>query len=132
MKRRDIAIAAAALAATFSTAALAGSPSDWVAMKSPKELRALYSNTTFQGKGPDGSSFTGYYSADGRGLLISYGRRIARTWRVKGDEVCITDPRGTNCYRFRRNRMHHNEIVGRQVTDGWQILFTVKQGAPNF
>lgn len=28
-------------------------------------------------------------------------------------KVCITDPRGTNCYRFRRNRIDRNEIVGR-------------------
>lgn len=132
MKGRNVAIVVAALAGMICAAAMAASPSDWVAIKSPKELRALYSNTTFKGKGPDGSSFVGYYNADGRGLLISYGQRTARTWRVKGDEVCITDPRGTNCYRFRRNRIHHDEIVGRQVTDGWQIWFTVKDGVPNF
>lgn len=132
MKRRDIAIAAAAVTGMISSAVLAGNSNDWVAIKSRQELRALYSNTTFKGKGPDGSSFVGYYRADGRGLLLSYGQRIPRTWNVKGDKVCITDPRGTGCYRFRRNRIHHNEIVGRQVTDGWQIWFTVKDGVPNF
>lgn len=132
MKRINIAIATGALGGMICAAALAASPSNWVAVDSPDELRALYSNTTFEGTGPNGGHFVGYYRADGRGLLVSGGQRIARTWKVKGDEVCLTDLRGTRCYRFQRNRLHRDEIVARQVPGGWQVSFTVKKGVPNF
>lgn len=132
MKRKHIAIMAAALAGGISTAALAGGPSDWVAIKSPQELRALYSNTTFEGTGPNGGHFVGYYRDDGRGLLVMGSQRMARTWKVKGEEVCVKDTIGTNCFRFQRNRLHHDEIVGRQVPVGWEFAFTVKKGVPNF
>jgi hypothetical protein len=132
MKRRDIALVTGALAGMICTAALAAGPSDWVAVDSPKELRALYSNTTFEGTGPNGGHFVGYYRADGRGLLISGSQRVARTWKVEGDKVCVKDTSGTNCYRFQRNRLHHDRIAGRQVPDGWEFAFTVKKGVPNF
>jgi hypothetical protein len=70
--------------------------------------------------------------ADGGGLLISGGQRIARTWKVEGDEVSVEDTRGTSCFRFERNRLRHDRIVGRQVPDGWEVAFTVKKGVPNF
>jgi hypothetical protein len=132
MKRRGIAIVAGVLAGMICTAALAAGPSDWVAINSPKELRALYSNTTFEGTLPNGSHFVGYYRADGRGLLISGSRRIARTWKVEGDKVCVKDTRGANCFRFERNRLQHDRIVGRHAPDGWEFAFTVKKGVPNF
>jgi hypothetical protein len=132
MKMRNIALVTGTLACMLSVSALAQGSKDWVEIKNPDELRAPYSNMTFNGKAPDGSSFVSYYSADGRGLLISYGHRTLRTWKVKGDEVCVTASTGTNCFRFLRNKANPNEIAGRQVTGGWMFWATVKDGVPNF
>ena len=132
MKRRDIAIVAAALAGMLSTAVLAAGSRDWIAIKSPHDLRAIYSNTTLTGKGPYGNIFVAYYKADGTGVLIAHNQRIPRTWAVKGDEVCITDAVATNCFRLQRNRRHHDEIVARQTPDHWAVFFTVKAGVPKF
>jgi hypothetical protein len=51
---------------------------------------------------------------------------------VKGDEVCITDPKETNCFRFQHNEANPREIVGRQVPDAWAFFFTAEDGVPKF
>lgn len=132
MKTRDIALVTGTLACMLAIPVLAQGSKHWLDIKNPSELRALYSNKTFKGKGPNGGHFVGYYSADGRGLLISSNQRYPRTWAVKGDEVCVTDVAATNCFRFQRNKAHRNEIVAIQVPDHWMVTFTVKDGVPKF
>lgn len=132
MTRRGIAIVAGVLTGSISAAALAAGSGDWVVIKSPKELRALYSNTTLKGKAPDGSTWVGYYKADGHGVMIYKAHRLPRTWEVVGDRVCVTDPKTTNCFRYERNRLHPNHIFARQMPKGWAVWFTVKDGIPNF
>jgi hypothetical protein len=117
----------------LSAPALAQSSKDWVDIKNAKELRALYSNKTFRGKGPDGTPFVGHYRSDGKGILIVGGQRTPRTWEVKGnDQVCVTDEKATNCWRAQRHKKNSNEIVLQHVTAGWISQFTVEDGIPQF
>lgn len=105
----------------------------WVDIKDPSELRALYSNKTFKGKGPEGEPIVAHYRADGKGILIWRGERIPRTWEIKGnDQVCVTDRTGTNCFQIMRHEQNRNEIVGRHVTRYWIFQVTVEDGIPNF
>jgi hypothetical protein len=136
MKTRDIGLVTGTLACMLAIPVLAQGSKDWVDIKSPDELRALYSNKTFTGEvfRPAGRiSFVGYYRADGSGVLVVNGQRIPRTWAVKGDEVCVTDSRATNCLRFQRNKAQRNQIIGLQGGQNtWAIWFTVKDGVPKF
>lgn len=116
-----------------SSPAPAQSSADWIDIKSAKELRAVYSNKTFRGKGPFGDPFVAHYRADGKGVLInSKQERIPRTWEVKGDQVCITDPKVTNCFTLQRHRKNRNDIVAQHVTGRWISQFMVEEGVPPF
>jgi hypothetical protein len=133
MTSRSVAFVVGALFCMLSAPAIPQSSEDWVDIKSPNELRALYSNKTFRGKGSGGTPFVGHYSADGRGILIQGDRRTPRTWAVKGeDQVCVTHDWGTDCYTFQRNGKNRNEIIGRHVAYGWIVRFTVEDGIPEF
>jgi hypothetical protein len=104
---------------------------DWVEIEDPKELRAIYSNKTFRGKGRDGAPFVAHYSADGRGIVIEGNKRTPRTWAVKGqDQVCETDDRGIDCFTFQRHRKNRNEIVAQHVPRRWVFLGAVEVGIP--
>lgn len=106
---------------------------DWVAVSSPKELRSIYSDKTFKGKGGDGVPFVSHYRADGAGIMIRQGQRTSRTWKVQGkDQVCITDPQGTNCFRLQRHKRDRAEIVGQHVSQHWIFQATVEEGVPQF
>jgi hypothetical protein len=132
MKSRNIAFVTAALMCMLSASAVPQSSKDWVDIKDPKELRAIYSNKTFKGKGGDGTPFVGHYRSDGKGILIVGGQRIPRTWEVKGNQVCITDPKVTNCFELQRHKKNRNDIVARHVTAMWISQFTVEDGIPEF
>ena len=102
---------------------------DWIAIKSPQELTALYSNKTFKGNG-----WTAHYRDDGRGVMIlRSGKRIPRTWRVEGSQVCATVDGGTtSCFRFQRHLSDRSQIVITNVKDGMTFNATVEDGVPNF
>ncbi len=111
-----------------SVPAVAQSSKDWVDIKNPKELRVLHSNKTLRG-----NTFVVHYRADGKGLLIfSNGERVPRTWEVKGDQVCVTDAKATNCFRLQRHKKNRNDIVAQNVQNGRAYLLTVEDGVPNF
>ena len=110
---------------------------DWVDIKNPKELRALYSNKTFR------STFAGvpvveHYRADGKGILISGELRIPCTWEVKGnDQVCVTDEKGTtNCYQFQRHKRIRDEYVRTRLKTSqlgaFMTILKVEDGIPEF
>lgn len=133
MTSKQIAFLIGSLFCMLSTPTMAQSSSDWVDIKDPAELRALYSNKTLRGKTADGSTFVGHYSADGSGILIQGDRRTPRTWAVKGNnQVCATHAGGTDCYTFQRHRKNRNEIIGRHVTQPWSFQATVEDGVPKF
>jgi hypothetical protein len=133
MKSRKVTIVVGTLFCMLAAPAVPQSSKDWVDIKDPTELRALYSNKTLRGKGGDGMPFVGHYSADGRGILIQGEKRTPRTWAVKGkDQVCATHERGTDCFTFRRHRKNRNEIAGQHVTQGWVFHATVEDGVPKF
>lgn len=103
---------------------------DWVEIKDPSELRALYSNKTFRGNG-----WIGHYRADGTGVLIFAGAKPApRTWEVRGkDQVCATPESGTTrCATFKRSTKDPRQILLTFVQDNVSTLFTVEDGVPNF
>lgn len=133
MRSHKIAFVTGSLLLLSSAAALAQSSADWVDIKNARELRAIYSNKTFRGKGPFGDPFVAHYRADGKGLLInSKQERIPRTWEVKGNEVCITDPKVTNCFTLQRHRKNPSDIVAQHVTGRWISQFMVEEGVPKF
>jgi hypothetical protein len=122
-----------ALTCLLSAPAIAQGSKDWVVIKDPKELRAIYANKTLRGTGGAGMPFVSHYSADGRGILIQGDNRTPRTWAVKGkDQVCVTHEKGTDCFTFERNRKNRNEIIGRHVTQPWSFTATVEDGIPKF
>ena len=129
MSLRQIVVAAGALACLLSTGALAQDSTQWVSIKDPQELRAIYSNKTFHVKGGRGIV---YYRADGRGLVVWPHKRFPRTWEVKGQQVCLTDADGTSCYELQRNKANPNEIVARDVKTHAMMAFTVEDGVPDF
>ncbi len=130
MNTRQIVLAAGALACMLSAQAFA-QDSNWVDIKDPQELRALYSNKTFHVK-LEGSRSVGWYRADGRGLSVQRNGCFLRTWNVKGQQVCLTDANGTSCFELRRNKADPSEIITRDVDTHAMMGFTVDDGAPDF
>lgn len=110
------------------------SSKEWVAIKTPEELRAIYSNTTLRGtvfgnKGARSTPFMGHYRSDGTGVLIVGDRRLPRTWEIKGnDQVCVTDAEATNCYRYQRDKDNRNEFFGQHVTADMRVRFAIDSG----
>ena len=109
------------------------SSSDWVDIKNPKDLRALFSNKTFRST-VGGVPVVEYYRSDGKGILIAVENRIPRTWEVKGkDQVCTSDARkGTDCCRFQRSKKNRDEYVKRNPDTDYMQIFKVEDGIPEF
>ena len=57
MKSTSIAFVTAALISMFSTSVVSQSSKDWVDIKDPKELRALFSDKTHRGKDTRGNPY---------------------------------------------------------------------------
>lgn len=135
MKSTKFAFVTGALICMFSASVVSQSSKNWVDIKNPKELRALFSNKTHRGKGPDGTPYVAHYSSDGRGVLLYVGQQYPRTWQVKGREVCVTastgPASGTTCRSYERHKTNRNEVVGRQANGGI-VDFTVEEGIPKF
>jgi hypothetical protein len=131
MKSRNIAFLTGALICMLSAPAMPQSSKDWVDIKDPKELRALYSNKTFKG-----NDWVAHFRDDGKAILIVQGGKpIPRTWEVKGkDQACITSTEVgvTNCFRFQRHRKNRNEVMQTSVKDGTTLIVTVEDGIPQF
>jgi hypothetical protein len=127
MTRRTSLHCTAAVFCLFTVSAFA---SDWVAVKSAKELREIYANNTLKGNG-----WISHYTPDGKGVMIlQNGNRIARTWQVKGnDQVCATLETGTtNCFRIQRHKVNREQIVLTNVADSSTFMATIEKGVPKF
>jgi hypothetical protein len=131
MTSKIIAFLTGALICMLSTPTMPQSSKDWVDIKDPKELRALYSNRTFKG-----NDWIGHFRDDGKGIFIAKGGKpVPRTWEVKGnDQVCSTSQEVgvTNCFRFQRHRKNRNEVMMTNVKDGMIHIITVEDGIPKF
>jgi len=137
MQRRPLLILAIGALLISGASLVSGQPpkpssasKDWIPIKDPNELRALFSNKTFKGVG-----WTAYYRSDGTGILVvDGGKPVARRWEVKGDQVCITgDATGvTGCRSLDRHRKNANEIT--MTNPLTKDIYTVKveDGIPNF
>ena len=107
--------------------------SDWVDIKNPKDLRALFSNKTFRST-VGGVPVVEHYRSDGKGILIGGENRVPRTWEVKSnDQVCVSDAtKGTDCCRFQRSKKNRDEYVRRCQYDSYMGTFMVEDGIPEF
>ena len=124
----------AAGAALCLAAALPLQAADWVDVKDPKALRALYSNKTFKGKDYLDRPWVGHYRSDGQGLLVIHdGSRIPRTWAVEGkDQVCIESQFPRVCFRFQRDKSQAGVYRSINVANDMAAVFVVEDGVPQF
>lgn len=80
---------------------------DWVDIKDPNELRAIYSDKTLNGYVTFDFSrpWVLYSRADGKGVIHFDGRQYDMTWEVSSDDqVCTKRPGNSTCYRFQKHR----------------------------
>ena len=118
------------VAAMLGVTALSAQAEDWVDIKDPAELRALYSNKTFRGNG-----WVGHYRADGTGLfIVQNSPPVRRTWEVKGtDQVCVTPEVGlVQCFTFKRVSADRTKLMVTNVKTQASTFFTVEDGVPKF
>jgi hypothetical protein len=122
----------AGLAVTFT--ALTAAAADWEDIKSPAELRALYSDKTFKGKDWMDRPWVGHYRADGRGVLVTHdGSRIPRTWAVEGaDRVCVESQFPRVCFRFQRDKSQAGVYRSINVANDMATVIVVEDGVPKF
>jgi len=116
-----------------STAALSQSSKDMEDIKTPSELRELFSNKTFKG-----STWTAHYRSDGKGQWIQAQRTPEpSTWTIKGeDQVCITikgaNVTSNNCYRYQRHKKNRAWVTQTSVASNATYMFTLEDGIPKF
>lgn len=123
-----IALAAGALLLLAAPPAFSGS--DWVDIKDPAELRALYSDKTFRGSG-----WVGHYRADGTGVFTVQGSQpVKRKWAVKGnDQVCVTPETGSmQCFTFKYVSRDRRQAMATNASTGLSAIFTIEDGIPKF
>jgi hypothetical protein len=120
--------------AALGLASVAARAADWEDIKSPAELRALYSNKTFKGKDWMDRPWVGHYRADGRGVMVTHdGSRIPRTWAVEGaDRVCIESQFPRACFRFQRDRSQAGVYRVINVANDIATVIAVEDGVPQF
>ena len=105
----------------------------WVDIKDPKELRTLHSNKTIKGKKTGEVTFAEHYRADGKGIRVSAQQREPFTWEIRGsDQVCLSLPNGSECWRFQRSKKYPNEYVRREPKHAWMEVVKVEDGIPDF
>ena len=133
MRAMRVAIAAGTLSLLGAPPAMSDDPKDWVDIKDPGTLRALYSNKTFKGKDWMDRPWVGHYRADGQGIVLFEGGRYPRTWQVMGnDQVCVKALTRPGCYRFQRHRTKPGVYRNINVANDNMVEFTVEAGVPQF
>jgi hypothetical protein len=95
MRGRGLALWPAASILAISSAALAFSPADEGYRKlKDAEIRKTFIGKTFG----DEAHFSERYKADGTIEGYAMGKKVANTWRVVEDELCITSDSEETCY----------------------------------
>ena len=129
---RVLTLAAVLLAFSAPPAQAQGSK-DWVDIKDPEALRALFSDKTHRSR-----AYVAHYRADGQGILLSKGSDIrhARTWQLKGGDQVCAGPKGDTptCYRYQRSTKNPAEVLATGELRGQRVMlwFTVEDGIPKF
>lgn len=119
------------LTCLLSASAVAQSAKDWLDIKDTNELKALFSNTTFRGKGPTGDAFTAYNRADGLRQMVIPQMDVILKWRVNGNEVCSQGRDASapeRCSTFQKHATRKGEYQSRRVKDGAISTFKVEPG----
>jgi len=133
MKLMALSVVAAVLLTLVAFPSLSQGANDWVDIKDPNELRALYSNKTFKGKDWMDRPWVGHYRADGNGVMLSEGGRYPRTWQVTGnDQVCVKSLTGAACYRFQRHMTKPATYRSHNLANDQVVEFVVEDGVPQF
>jgi hypothetical protein len=126
-----IAVAAGALLLLASPPAF--SQGDWVDIKDPAELRALYSNKTLKGKDWMDRPWVGHYRADSHGVMLFEGGRYPRTREVSGkDQVCVQTQFDRRCFLFQRHRSKAATFRSINVANDLAVEFVAEEGVPKF
>ena len=130
------------LAASLGVALLAGGcatvddSKSWVDIKDPGELRTLFSDKTFSGKGryDVNVSYVAYNRADGQGLFVTPdSKRYRYTWKVTGDDqVCFQAESGPRCSRYQRHSTHAGAYRSLNLKTNRLSEFSIKDGVPKF
>ncbi len=82
---------AVAIALALTAAAAVAQDGEWEPIRGTDTLKEFMSGLTAERKLPGGGISRAEYSADGTGVLRSWGEKFPRTWRVEGEtHVCIT------------------------------------------
>ena len=117
----------------FSAVAFSQSSKDMEDVKTPGELRELFSNKTFKS-----SAWTAHFRSDGKGQFIEANRKPEpSTWAIKGeDQVCITrmgaNLTSNNCYRYQRHTKNRAWITQINVANDGSYMITLEDGIPKF
>jgi hypothetical protein len=128
-----VAILASALLAFSPPPAQGQGSKDWVDIKDPEALRALFSDKTHRSR-----AYVAHYRANGQGILLSKGSDIrhARTWQLKGGDQVCAGPKGDTptCYRYQRSTKNPAEVLATGELRGQRVMlwFTVEDGIPKF
>ncbi len=100
MKRVLTTMTCSLLVLGVSTIALSA---EWEMVTGEQALRSFMSGTTLEWEEPGGGKSRGEYYADGTGTLHAWGASIPRTWEVKGDQICFTAGKVTECWQLEKN-----------------------------
>ncbi len=110
----------------IATAAVAQN-GEWEPIQGAGTLKEFMSGLTAERKLPGGGLSKAEYSADGTGVLRSWGETFPRTWRVEGDDrICITQETvkdTTTCIELERSASDPTLYRLRQVDTGKLIRF---------
>jgi hypothetical protein len=134
MRSKNVLFATSALAYALFAPAISQSADEWVDIKDPTELSALYSNKTWKSIDPDphGHFIVTHFSADGKGVMDHEGEKFPRTWKVReNDQVCVTS-QGTVCYRVQRLNGDPNTIWIHDVNGNVHMRFKIEDGISKF
>lgn len=102
----------------------------WVDISGAAALRALYSDTTFQGR-TEGTDWTASYCADGTGVGKVGEAEIARRWWVRGeDQVCVESKGKVDCWRFAVNSLRGSQLRAIREGDGTVAMLSVDKTKP--
>ena len=104
---------------------------DWVEIKDPIELRALFANTTFKGQNHEGDTFTAYNHADGMRQLVITQADFMQHWRINGAEVCtqtLSRLIPEFCFAYSKHATRKGEYQARRVKDGAISSFALTPG----
>jgi hypothetical protein len=104
---------------------------DWVEIKDPTELRALFTNATFKGRNPAGDPFTVYNHAGGKRQMVVPQADYIQHWRINGGEACVqVQDRSIPefCSTYSKHATRKGEYQARRVTDGVVTSFALTPG----